>query len=91
MFSVTKRCEWHEQQKYQRRYNTPEASAGSGVVGGLDQGLTEDEDVTKEVGKAYRKALYGMDSWDDDMATLLLGRGTGTKTANMRAKIIEAL
>lgn len=43
------------------------------VVGDLDKGFDENEDVTNEVDEAYRKALQGVTSWDDDMAKFLLG------------------
>ena len=43
------------------------------VAGDLDQGFDENQDVTNEVDEAYRKALQGVTSWDDDMAKFLLG------------------
>lgn len=46
---------------------------GPDVVGDLDAGFAEDQDVTNEVDEAYRKALQGVTSWDDDMAKFLLG------------------
>lgn len=45
--------------------------ASNEVVGDLDQGFDENEDVTNEVDEAYRKALVG--DLDDDMAKFLLG------------------
>jgi hypothetical protein len=39
----------------------------------VDQGFSENEDVTNEVDESYRKALQGVTSWDDDMAKFLLG------------------
>ena len=50
-----------------------EDAAGPDVVGDLDQGFDEHQDVTNEVDEAYRKALQGVTSWDDDMAKFLLG------------------
>jgi len=48
-------------------------ASGDDVVGDLDQGFDEHQDVTNEVDEAYRKALQGVTSWDDDMAKFLLG------------------
>lgn len=39
----------------------------------LDQGFGEDEDVKNEVDEAYRRALQGVNNWEDDMAKFLLG------------------
>lgn len=43
------------------------------LIGDVDQGFTEDEDVKNEVDEAYRKALNGVNNWEDDMAKFLLG------------------
>jgi importin-7 len=42
-------------------------------IGDVDQGFDENQDVTNEVDEAYRKALSGVTSWDDDMSKFLLG------------------
>jgi len=51
----------------------PDGGRDADVLGDLDKGFDEHEDVTNEVDEAYRKALQGVTSWDDDMAKFLLG------------------
>jgi len=50
-----------------------EAAEGSSDVGDVDVGFSEDQDVTNEVDEAYRKALQGLTSWDDDMTKFFTG------------------